>query len=186
MIKSTVGCCLCVLLLSACGQATTDASTGHSAVLSGAAASAGPSLLAKQGNTPVWKPSPAGAGETVYPGFGVRTKDVPAGKQAGISGDQAQKIAQGTDFYDRGLLPGTPSVQMQTYSNTDVPPGQVVAAPVGNRLVWMVTYQKSPAAVRGGITSSDVSGPASISCTFVLAVDANSGTILDNFQDCHT
>jgi hypothetical protein len=186
-MERLLACLASVALLSACGQAATGHSGANAALVGAAVASpsAGPPLLERQGSTPVWKPTPAGPGEIIYPGFGIRTKDTPSGTGSVVSNEQAQKITQETDFFVQGLLPGTPTVSLKSFSNTDVPPGEVVTAPIVNRLVWMVTYDKSPADVFGGITAPGTSRPTNGSCIFVLAVDANSGTILDNFQSCH-
>lgn len=136
-----------------------------------------------------WAPSPAGPGETIYPGFGLRTSTPPAGTVAPITAQNAIAAAGSSspDLIQSGLMPGTPSVVLQLMTDGDFAPdssGSVMRTFV-NRLVWVLTYHNSPVKIIGRAYGQPSGSLPPQQCDLVVAVDASSGAVLETFQSCH-
>lgn len=182
--RAHLGVSLLVLAATAlgCGQ---QVSTAEGPAASSGPAGASDARGESRASLAPWTPSPAAKDEVVYAGFGLRSRPAPATAVVGVSGAAAVSVTKSTDFADRGLLPGSPVVELRTLSDGDVAPddtGSVATKSLDNRLVWMITYRNSP---------PDVKGPAGAAippqnCDFALAVDAVTLTIVASFQTCRT
>lgn len=171
-------------VVAGCGpQTASGLTTGESSVKTGSSVSTDPTVAAKARVSP-WAPAPPAPGEKVYGAFGLRSLSAPADAHPLITTVQADAVADATDFASRGLLPGTPNVELRLVSDGDFPlrdDGSREPQTLNRRLVWMLTYHGSPPDVKGP------PGAAALppqTCDFVLGVDAISSDIVQSFQTC--
>jgi hypothetical protein len=173
-------------LLTGCARpAETVSATSASAPDAGPTSSPSSSEPLPHKPEQAWTPGPAAPDEKVYRGTGVRTVPAPANASPKITRQQAIDIAQKTEFYNGGLLPGTPQTELRLYTDGDFPPDGKGKSyrQHDHQLAWVVTYYDSP---------PDIKGPNrklppevyTAKCDFVVVVDANTGDTLDLFQNC--
>ena len=142
-------------------------------------------LISEKGRQPVWTPAPAGSGEIVYPGVGVRY--TPTSGSAKLSASQALAVVTKRNIpFDPAT--GTPIIQLARFTYDDfyrVKGAQTISGRE-NVLSWVFTYTNSTGLRLGPATPGGSSGTVASdnNCDFVAAVNATTGALLTSFQDC--
>jgi hypothetical protein len=142
-------------------------------------------LIAKKAQQPVWTPAPAGPGEIVYPGVGVRF--TPTSGAAKLSASQALAVVTQRNL-PIGPAAGTPIIQLARFTDGDFYSvnGAQVNTGTKNVLSWVFTYTNSTGNSMGPARLGASSGTVASAnnCDFVAAVNATTGALLTSFQDC--
>ena len=142
-------------------------------------------LIAEKAQQPVWTPAPAGPGEIVYPGVGVRF--TPTSGAAKLSASQALAVVTQRNL-PIGPAAGTPIIQLARFTGGDFYAGDGAQINTGtkNVLSWVFTYTHSTGNSMGPARPGRSSGTVTSgnNCDFVAAVNATTGALLASFQDC--
>jgi hypothetical protein len=180
LIGGSTALCIALAGMAGCARpGSFNASPGGSAA----------PVTAKYGG-PAWQPAPAGPGEVVYAGAGIRTVAAPAGAVAAVDAAGAVAAVEAEHF---PWTIGTPDVELRMVTTGDFAPGS--NAVEATQLAWVVTYANTPIALLGGPYRADASSgvyphvtasaaPSQNDCTFTMIVSAQTGDGVASFQHC--